>query len=97
LYRILVEIAEGKIMKNIFLLILIIVPALVLSNVYIWHNENPTFLFFDPEDHILVGGDYAIRKALDSLDVEYEIGSYLPYDLSEYDAVIVLLGSFCES
>jgi hypothetical protein len=84
-------------MKNIFAIILILLPVLLLSNVFIWHNENPTFLFFDPEDHMLVGGDYAIKKALDSLRVDYVQGDYLPADLSDYDAVFVLLGSFCES
>jgi len=84
-------------MKNILMIILILLPVFLFSNVFIWHNENPTFHFFDPEDHILVGGDYSIKKALDSLDVQYTQGSILPVDLSSYDAVIVLLGSFCES
>lgn len=84
-------------MKNIIAVILILLPVVLLSEVFIWHNENPTFVFFDPEDHLLVGGDYAIKKALDSLGVAYQQGDFLPADLTDYDAVFVLLGSFCES
>ena len=53
-------------MKKIISLLLVILPVFLLADVFIWHNENPTFVFFDPEDHLLVGGDYAIKKALDS-------------------------------
>ncbi len=84
-------------MKKILMLTLALLPIFLLADVFIWHNENPTFYFFDPEDHIQVGGDYSIKKALDSLDVAYQQGSILPADLSDYDAVFVLLGSFCES
>jgi hypothetical protein len=84
-------------MKKILAAFLIIVPVILLADVFIWHNENPTFHFFDPEDHILVGGDYSIKKALDSLDVAYVQSSFLPADLTGYDAVFILLGSFCES
>ena len=84
-------------MKNIFIIILWLLPIALFSTVFIWHNENPTFHFFDPEDHILVGGDYSIIKALDSLNVDYDFSSFLPEDLTEYEAVIILLGSFCES
>ncbi|MFC1887192.1 hypothetical protein ACFLYK_00110 [Candidatus Cloacimonadota bacterium] len=84
-------------MRKLIFIIMFILPLLLSANVFIWHNENPTFHFFDPEDHILVGGDYGIKKALDSLNVEYDQSSILPADLSSYDAVFVLLGSFCES
>ena len=84
-------------MKRFILLILIAAPLLLAAEVFIWHNENPTFHFFDPEDHILVGGEYSIIKALDSLRIDYHLSTILPADLSEYDAVFVLLGSFCET
>lgn len=84
-------------MKKIITFLIVLLPVLLLTDVFIWHNENPTFVFFDPEDHQLVGGDYGIKKALDSLDVAYQQGDFLPADLSEFDAVFVLLGSFCES
>jgi len=84
-------------MKSLITIFLLLLSVLTVADVFIWHNENPTFYFFDPEDHILVGGDYAIRKALDSLDVQYTQSSILPEDLSDYEVVFVLLGSFCQS
>jgi hypothetical protein len=84
-------------MKRLLVIFLLMLSTLAVADVFIWHNENPTFYFFDPEDHIIVGGDYAVRKALDSLDVAYTQSSVLPADLSDYDAVFVLLGSFCQS
>ncbi|MBN1949481.1 MAG: hypothetical protein JW784_07030 [Candidatus Cloacimonetes bacterium] len=83
--------------KNYLLLFTMVISInLSAQGIYIWHNENPSFAFLDPETDIPVGGDYAIINGLDYWGYDFTIGSTLPADLTTFDAIFILLGSFCE-
>ena len=85
-----------KLRFTVFIMMLL-VSAISAQNVFIWDNENPTFYFPDPETGYSVSGDEPITALLESFEIPFDYGNILPSDLSQYDLVFVLLGSFCES
>ena len=85
-------------LHSVFLIILVsIIFSLFAQEVYIWDNENPSFYFPDPETGYSVSGSDAIISLLDASSISYNYGTALPTDLSQYNLIFILLGSFCES
>jgi hypothetical protein len=71
--------------------------SLTAQSVFIWDNENPTFYFPDPETGYSVSGDEPITALLQTFEIPFDYGNILPSDLSQYELIFILLGSFCES
>ncbi len=85
--------------KKIILIITILIAMAGLSaqTVLVWNNEIASFHFTDPETENQVGGEYGITQALEVNNVNYQMEDTLPQDLSGFDAIIVLCGSWCVS
>lgn len=86
--------------KLIIILTLILISAISIINaqtVFVWNNEIASFHFTDPETSNQVGGEHGITQALEVNNVNYQLGDELPGDLSSYDAIFVLCGSWCVS
>ena len=84
-------------MKKVLTLIFVclFIQAIWSSNVYILDKEEPSFHFHDPETGNYVQGEYSIQNHLNGLNISYDHGENLPNDLSPYDAVFALCGSWC--
>lgn len=71
--------------------------SLSATNVLVWQKENPTAHITDAETGQVLFGGQAIANLLNRLEIENSIVSELESDLSNYDVVVVSLGTFCES
>lgn len=79
----------------ILIFVLIFVQIIWCTNVFILDKEESSFHFHDPETGATVQGEYSIQNQLDNLNISYDHSQNLPNDLSSYDAVFVLCGSWC--
>jgi hypothetical protein len=80
-------------MKYIALLVLVVFTA-ASANVLVWDNDTGA-TFTDPDDGTTVrGSQYAIIQALQNngFSGEITVKTYLPLNISAYDAVFVLCG-----
>jgi hypothetical protein len=84
------------------LLVLILAAAIVVfmaapafsQTIYIWDKDHNK-LFSDPEGGGQVDASYGIKKALDNNGYTYTFGTTLPTDLSPYDVIFVVMGTYC--
>lgn len=87
-------------MKKTILITVMIMSCLVsLSaiNVYIWNNENYTAQIVNSETGFPSSAAKAIGDILTELEIENIVHPELTTSLSDYDVVVVSLGTFCES
>lgn len=80
-------------MKRLIILLIIFSTA-VSARVLIWDNDTGA-TFTDPDDGTSVrGSQYAVIQALESngFTGEIDVYTYLPLDISSYDAVFALCG-----
>ena len=66
-------------------------------NVFIWNNENYTAQIVNSETGYPSSAAKAIGDILTELEIENVVHPELTTSLSNYDVVIVSLGTFCES
>ncbi|MBN2460626.1 MAG: hypothetical protein JXB60_03380 [Candidatus Cloacimonetes bacterium] len=64
---------------------------------YVWDHENNSFSFPDPDTGEYIDGTLAISSLLTEIGVDFERGFDLPANPVDYDIILVMLGSFCES
>jgi len=64
------------------------------QSIYIWDKDHNK-LFADPEGGGNVDATYGVKKALDELGYAYTFGATLPSDISGYDVIFVVMGSYC--
>jgi len=64
------------------------------ANILLWDNDNYATIY-DPEGAGVVGCQYAIEKALNNMELDYQTMSYLPLDLEPYTILIITLGHWC--
>ena len=86
-------------MKRLNLFMAMIVTMLMSihsfgAEVLIWDNDSNSS-FWIPESQKNEGCEEAIQRALQANGHQTVVTSYLPEDLSEYDAVFIVLGFFC--
>ncbi|KPL09992.1 hypothetical protein AMJ71_04805 [candidate division TA06 bacterium SM1_40] len=81
-------------MVLILLTCLLTAPAVCCAqSVFIWKMETESIV--DPDGGGSVQQDYAVKRALDELELVYEVGRDLPEDLSPYRVIFVLMGWWC--
>ena len=82
---------------NVFLAIAVTMFMSIHSfgaEVLIWDNDSKSS-FWIPESQKYEGCEEAIQRALLANGHQAVVTSYLPEDLSGYDAVFIVLGFFC--
>lgn len=85
--------------KNIYavlivFMLLMLINTAVAANILLWDNDNFSTIY-DPEGAGIVGCQYAIEKALNNMEVDYQTLSYLPMDLDPYNILLITLGHWC--
>jgi hypothetical protein len=66
------------------------------QEVLIWDNDGGADnMFYDPEGAGYVGCEFGIQRALEQNGLTALTLTSLPYDLSGYDAIFVVMGWYC--
>ena len=63
-------------------------------NILVWDNDNNSD-YIDPDSAQFYTCEQSITQSLDALDIEYDLVTTLPRDLSFYDVVMIELGLYC--
>jgi hypothetical protein len=71
----------------------LVAPAFSQS-ILVWDKDHNK-LFLDPETSVSVDATYGIKKALDANDYTYDVSLTLPADLSAYQIIFVIMGTYC--
>jgi len=66
-------------------------------SVLVWDNDNDIATIVDPEKGDYIQGEVGITRALANAGIEYELVSYLPTDMTDYDIVFATMGCYCLS
>ncbi len=90
---------KGESMKKIILITMVMISLISLSaiNVFIWENEVQTAQIVNAETGYPSSAAAAMGNILNDLGVQNIVAPELTTSLSEYDVVIVSVGTFCES
>lgn len=64
------------------------------QEIYVWDKDHD-LKFTDPEGGGQVDATYGVKKALDACGLPYTFGTTIPSDLSIYDILFVVMGSYC--
>jgi hypothetical protein len=62
--------------------------------VLVWDNDNESD-YYHPETGAYLGTEMGIKEALDKNGISYTSTTYLPEDLTTYDAIFIALGIYC--
>lgn len=86
-------------MKKIIVALMLMSSLISLSaiNVFIWRNETPTAQIVNAETGYPSSAAAAMTNILNELEIESVEAPELTTILSDYDVVIVSVGTFCES
>ena len=71
----------------------IVVEDCVMS-MLVWNNDNNSH-YLDPQTGAYTNCELSITQSLDALGACYELLSFLPTDLEEYDIIFIELGLYC--
>ena len=63
--------------------------------VLLWDNDNGIETVTDPEIGDIVQPEVGLKRALDAAGISYNLVSFLPTDLTEYDMIFATLGCYC--
>lgn len=66
-------------------------------SILVWDNDNGIQSIQDPEKGDMVRPLTGLTRAMDGAGLEYEVYTYLPDDLDNFDIVIATLGCYCLS
>ena len=66
-------------------------------NILLWDNDNGIQSVLDPEKGDMVQPSTGLKRILDDADIMYELASYLPANLDDYDIVFCTMGNYCLS
>jgi len=75
------------------LLCFLSLPALA-QDILVWDKDH-NLLFPDPEGAGNKTATYGVTKALDDLGYAYDLTSTPPTDLSNYNILFVVMGTYC--
>lgn len=65
-----------------------------IINILVWDNDNNSD-YIDPLTGTYQNCEYSITSSLDELDLEYELTTFLPSRLGDYDIIFIELGLYC--
>ncbi len=78
-------------------LLLFTIASINATNALIWKKENPTaHITIEETGQVGTAAD-AISTVLTRLEIDNIITTQLEGDLSQYDFIVVSMGTFCES
>ncbi len=78
-------------MRTLLMCLLLTTVPVFAQRVFVWRNDAYAVLSV-PEARGPVKCDYGIIKALEANNIDYQIDSYLPENLVQFDLVFVTLG-----
>ncbi len=87
---------KSKAVAVVLLLLVAIVCSGDAAEIYVWDNDaGPGYEFQDPESGMMVGTEYAVKRALEANGYSYDTGLSLPGHPEEYDVIFVTMGWYC--
>lgn len=87
------EFEENNISRSHFLRIIPDIPFTVL----VWDNDNGIQTITDPEIGDMIEPSVALTRALDNAGISYQLMSYLPPIINNYDIIFATMGCYCLS
>jgi len=75
-------------------LILCIAPLAFSQSILVWDKDHDKTIP-DPETGVYVDATYGVTKALGDCGYAYTTVKVLPSDLSSYDILFVVMGTYC--
>ncbi len=64
------------------------------QSIFVWDKDH-NLKFTDPEGAGQVDATYGVSKALTDNGFTHTTGTSLPFDLSSYDIIFVVMGTYC--